>query len=198
MWTLGPLVLGTLVWLYCLYVGYALPRALDAQQRRSLWSLFGGHGACFWGWCVSVLVCSVAFLYFSVQIGFMADGYPSGSAPWVLYPYGFFLGFLALYAPLLVYATTHASHTRTPVVLVLIGMALSATGLFVWSLTYLSHAPALITLMAWLAFHCTALDAVLWAHFWYHGGYWTDEDEWVMPLNGPWHRPDEGRATPVR
>ena len=170
MWTLGPLVMLTYVWLY--YVVSA-----DTYDKRSrLWALFGYSGPYFGIWAASVLICVISFLHLSAWLCYFYGGTELQTYDWLLYPYGLFLGFSALYAPLLVLAAPWV------VLVVLVGAAASTIGMFVWTALYLTatvEGIATCVLTAWLAFHCTFLDAGLWGYTWYYQqGYWTEDGCW--------------------
>ena len=173
MWTLGPSIVFSYVWLYA--VMYDLPT--DAKRSR-LWALFGDHGLYMGLWSASVLVCVVAFLNLSVRLCYL-DGAPAELAAheWIVYPYGLFLGGSALYAPLLIYARPWV------VVVDLACVAASAIALSAWTALYLTgtlEGVATCALTCALAFHCTVMDAVLWSYTWcYRPGYWTADDHWV-------------------
>ena len=174
MWTLGPSVICTYVWLY-----YAvMMQSSNKTDAQRMWGLFGDHrGFFFWGWCASVTVCVVAFLYFSVWLC-QLDGAASElvAHDWVVYPYGLFLGFSILYAPMLVYALPWA------VVLDLLCVAASAIALCVWTALYITQTTegaAICGLMTWLAVHCTVIDAFVWSWYYcYRPGYWDEDDQW--------------------
>jgi hypothetical protein len=142
-WTLGPLVMLTYAWLY-----YVLPT--DTYDKRSRpWALFGDNGPYFWGWSVSVLVCVILFLHLSVWLCYFYGGTELQTHDWLLYPYGLFLGFSALYGPLLVFAMPWV------VVLDLVCVAASAIGMFVWTALYLtSNRDLRADRLAGLSLHC--------------------------------------------
>ena len=174
MWTLGPSVVLTYVWLY--YVIMRSPDASDALYAKRLWGVFGDRGFYFWTWFASVWVCVAAFLYLSVWLCFVSDGAELVAHDWVMYPYGLFLGFSALYAPLLVYARPWI------VVLDLTCVAASTIALAVWTALYLTDTQEGVTacgLTVWLAVHCTLIDAFLWSYNWcYRPGYWDEDAHW--------------------
>jgi hypothetical protein len=174
MWTLGPSVLCTYAWLY---YAIMLP-STDARYAQRLWGLFGDHrGVYFWGWAASVLACVVAFLYFSVWLCHLGGATSALEAHgWVVFPYGLFLGFSALYAPLLVYARPWV------VVVDLACVAASAIALCAWTALYLTQTTdgaVLCALMAWLAVHCAVIDAFVWSWYYcFRPGYWDEDDQW--------------------
>ena len=172
MWTLGPSVVLTYAWLY-----YAIMANADAIYARRLWSVFGDRGPYFWVWFASVWACVAAFLHLSVWLCYFGGGEAALAAHgWLVYPYALFLGFSALYAPLLVYARPWV------VVLDLACVAASASALCAWTALYLtdtSQGVAACGLTAWLAVHCTLIDACLWSYNWYlRPGYWDERDRW--------------------
>ena len=180
MWTLGPSVVCTYVWLY--YVMYYTPIVDTYAKRSRLWALFGDHhGPYRWLWLASVVVSVVAFLHLSVWLCYFGGAAEELAAhDWVVYPYGLFLVFSALYAPLMLFAWPWV------VVVDLACAAASAIALCAWTVLYLKSAEGIATgaLTCWLAFHCTVLDGMLWSYSWcYRRGYWTEDDQWVEAPN---------------
>ena len=171
MWTLGALVMLTYIWLYYVMSAYTV-----YEKRSRPWALFGDNGPYFWIWAASGLVCVISFLHLSAWLCYFYGGTELQTHDWLLYPYGLFLGFSSLYAPLLVLAMPWV------VVVDLICAAASAIAMFAWTALYLTatvEGIATCVLTAWLAFHCTVLDAGLWGYTWYYQqGYWTEDGGW--------------------
>ena len=170
MWTLGPLVMLTYVWMYYVMSAYTY------EKRSRPWALFGDNGPYFGVWAASVLVCVISFLHLSVWLCYFYGGTELQTYDWLLYPYGLFLCFSALYAPLLVLASPSV------VMVDLICAAASAIAMFAWTALYLTSSVegiATCVLTAWLALHCTVLDAGLWGYTWYYQqGYWAEDGTW--------------------
>ena len=158
MWTLGPLVMLTYMWLYYVMSAYTY------EKRSRPWAPFGENGPYFWIWAASGLLCVISFLH--LWLCYFYGCTELQAYDWLLYPYWLFLGFSALYAPVIVLGT--------------LGHAVGCGGGFhmrgrecdrdVRVDGALSHIhrrghrngdDATCVLTAWLAFHYTVLDAEL-------------------------------------
>ena len=137
---------------------------LDAGGRAEAWAGIGRNAPLFCAWCVSAAGACVGFLVFLISFCLLDKDAGARAAPTcfalVDVPVAFFLGFSALYAPLLYFGQ------RTLVMLVLVGAAASAA-----VLAYCAHAlfgpshPAFGFTVV-LAVHCLVMDVGVWGVSW--------------------------------
>lgn len=163
---LYSVVLGLgVLWTYLMFLG-----ALDTSQRAEAWAVFT-NGWMFGIWCVMAFASAVGFVTFLSCYLSMTDDAHSVSFALAWVPVSLFLGFEALFSPLLYFGH------RALVLAVLVGAAVSAVAMAYVAYDLFGPTHVAFVGSVVLATHCLVMDLVVW------GGILVSVDTWRVILN---------------